>query len=61
MSKRNYIREEVAQMEWPEIVDDPEGDHEREVKHLRIGRSLWRALAIALLCHYALHLLGWAD
>jgi hypothetical protein len=61
MRKRNYIREEVARLPWPEIIDDRAGDLEREIERLRTGRTLWRLVSLALLGHYALHLLGWAD
>ena len=61
MGMRNYIREEVARLDWPEVIFDEASDREREIKALRKGRMIWRTAAVALLCHYALHLLGWVD
>ena len=57
VSARNYIREEVDRLEWPEIVDDSASDLEREMRRLRNRKNIWRAAATALLWGYVLHYL----
>jgi hypothetical protein len=42
---RNYAKEEVAAMQWPDTIDDPEGDLRREIDSLRRCVFFWRSVA----------------
>jgi hypothetical protein len=42
---RNYVREEVEAMSWPETIADTEGDRVRVEKVLRRKLRFWRKVA----------------